>query len=128
MFCIISIAQSYIALPATKSVARAGDQKSAYFLPVLRPKSTFSHPLCVFLEGSRAAFRFSLLLLCPQWLTAWLACGISITAGFLSKSVTLAGSLSAFASSRLICHICLSDKELVNPGIPVKRIPFATFQ
>jgi hypothetical protein len=41
---------------------------------------------------------------------------------------TVAGSLLAFDRRRLTCHICSVLKEPLNPGIPVSRMPFATFQ
>ena len=41
---------------------------------------------------------------------------------------TEGGSLSAFASSSEICHISVGDRLALKPGIPVSRIPFATFQ
>ena len=41
---------------------------------------------------------------------------------------TDAGSLSAFASSNLTCLICVVESVFSNPGIPVMRIPPATFQ
>jgi hypothetical protein len=43
-------------------------------------------------------------------------------------SITDFGSLSEFASSKLTCHICVVESDLSNPGIPVIRIPPATFQ
>ena len=43
-------------------------------------------------------------------------------------SFTDAGSLSALASNRLTCHICVVDSVLSNPGIPVIRIPLSTFK
>jgi len=57
-------------------------------------------------------------------------CG-SIGAGIgggASCCFTASEILSAFASSRLTCHICVSLRLPLNPGMPVKRIPFATFQ
>jgi hypothetical protein len=41
---------------------------------------------------------------------------------------TAAGNLSEFARSRVTCHIWSVAKEPLNPGMPVKRMPFATFQ
>lgn len=41
---------------------------------------------------------------------------------------TACGSLFPFASNWLTCHICVSDNVPVNAGIPVNRMPFATFQ
>lgn len=43
-------------------------------------------------------------------------------------SFTDCGSLSAFATSKLTCHICVLDRVFPKPGIPVIRIPPATFQ
>src|SRR5579863_2511561 len=43
-------------------------------------------------------------------------------------SFTDCGSLSAFASSTLTCHICVVDNVLTKPGMPVIRIPPETFQ
>jgi len=42
--------------------------------------------------------------------------------------LTEAGSLSSCASNRLTCHIWVSFRDCLKPGIPVRRIPFATFQ
>ena len=36
--------------------------------------------------------------------------------------------LSAFASKMETCHICVSVNTLLKEGMPVKRIPFDTFQ
>lgn len=41
---------------------------------------------------------------------------------------TPGGSLFPFASNWLTCHICVSDNVPLNAGIPVSRMPFATFQ
>ena len=41
---------------------------------------------------------------------------------------TEAGSLSALANSSDICHICVSVSDLLKPGMPVRRKPFAIFQ
>jgi hypothetical protein len=38
------------------------------------------------------------------------------------------GNLSALASNSAICHISVSDKLLLNAGIPVRRIPLAMIQ
>lgn len=38
------------------------------------------------------------------------------------------GSLSAFAISKLTCHICVEDRVFSKPGIPVMRMPPDTFQ
>jgi len=43
-------------------------------------------------------------------------------------SFTACGSLSALASKRLTCHISVVESEFEKPGIPVIRIPPATFQ
>jgi len=42
--------------------------------------------------------------------------------------VTPLGSLFAFGTSRLTCHIWVSESEERNPGMPDRRIPLATFQ
>ena len=47
---------------------------------------------------------------------------------FESSSLTLCGNLSAVANTSLTCHICSSVRDPLKPGIPVNRIPFATFQ
>jgi hypothetical protein len=44
------------------------------------------------------------------------------------RSFAAFGSLSAFASNRLTCHICAVERLLPKPGIPVIRMPPATFQ
>ena len=46
----------------------------------------------------------------------------------MRASLTSAGNLSALASSRLTCHIWSVVSEPLNPGIPVRRMPLATFQ
>ena len=49
--------------------------------------------------------------------------------GELRISMTGAGSsLSAFFNNKLTCHICASDSTREYEGMPVRRIPFATFQ
>src|ERR1700683_741745 len=53
--------------------------------------------------------------------------GLAAT-GAARASATGFGSLSAFATSRLIARICVSDNVERKPGMPVRRMPFATFQ
>src|SRR5580765_5231767 len=43
-------------------------------------------------------------------------------------SFTETGSLSALAHNKLTCHICVVESVFSNPGIPVIRMPPATFQ
>ena len=38
------------------------------------------------------------------------------------------GSLSALATNKLTCYICVLDNVFSKPGIPVMRMPPATFQ
>src|ERR1700692_3530607 len=38
------------------------------------------------------------------------------------------GNLSALATNKLTCHIWVGESNFSNPGIPVIRIPPATFQ
>src|SRR5579859_1922007 len=45
-----------------------------------------------------------------------------------SFSFAAAGNLSAFAQTKLTCHICVVDNDVLKPGIPVIRIPPDTFQ
>jgi len=45
-----------------------------------------------------------------------------------NTAVTELGSLSAIASISEICHIWVSKRLRLKPGIPVSRIPFAIFQ
>jgi len=56
--------------------------------------------------------------------TRQLYCG----SGCCSTVRTAGGNLSEFASRRLTCHICSGVNEPLNPGIPVSRMPLATFQ
>lgn len=49
-------------------------------------------------------------------------------ASVIKLSFTAAGSLSAFASNRLTCHLSVVERVFSNPGIPVMRIPPETFQ
>src|SRR5271165_4948546 len=48
--------------------------------------------------------------------------------GATSAAFTDGGSLSALASKRAICHICVSERDLLKPGMPVRRIPLKIFQ
>src|SRR5271165_573677 len=63
----------------------------------------------------------------PYFLTSG-AAGAAGTAGGAKTSFAACGNLSALASNRLTCHICVVESVLLNPGIPVMRIPPATFQ
>ena len=54
--------------------------------------------------------------------------GTAVAGGALRLSETDFGSLSACATSKLTCHICVSLNASRKPGIPVRRIPLATFQ
>src|SRR5205814_161458 len=58
------------------------------------------------------------------------AFGLTGAAGgkFVSAVFTAGEILSAFASNTLTCHSCVSFKRPLNPGIPVKRMPFSAFQ
>src|SRR5438309_853052 len=56
------------------------------------------------------------------------ATGLPGGVGGFSCSLTASEILSALARSRLTCHIWVSFSECLNSGIPVNRIPFATFQ
>src|SRR5882757_9364430 len=49
-------------------------------------------------------------------------------AGVASEAFTESGNLSAFASKRLTCHVWVSVSEPWKPGMPVRRMPWATFQ
>ena len=49
--------------------------------------------------------------------------------GMVRTCTTGSGSsLSAFASSKLTCHICVSERTWLYAGMPVSRIPLSTFQ
>src|SRR5450755_3325865 len=48
--------------------------------------------------------------------------------GAARTSFAACGSLLALAASRLTCHISVSESDLLKLGIPVRRIPLATFQ
>ncbi|SRR5712691_2668011 len=54
--------------------------------------------------------------------------GVTGAGAAVRASLAVFGSLSAFASSRLTCHICAVESVLSNHGIPVMRIPPETFQ
>ena len=54
--------------------------------------------------------------------------GVYWEMGACSAPRTVGGNLSVFAKRSETCHICSLLNEPVNPGIPVKRMPFATFQ
>src|SRR5271156_4562606 len=56
------------------------------------------------------------------------AARIAGTGGGLNISRISGESLSARASKALTCQICWSVRDSLNPGIPVRRIPFFTFQ
>jgi hypothetical protein len=45
-----------------------------------------------------------------------------------STALVWSGILSAFASNRLTCHISVGERDLLNEGMPVMRIPLDTFQ
>src|SRR6185312_12814057 len=54
--------------------------------------------------------------------------GVPEDGGGFNLSLTASEILSALARSKLTCHIWVSFSECLNSGIPVNRIPFATFQ
>src|SRR3954463_3610478 len=55
--------------------------------------------------------------------------GVVAAAGPDTRIVFVAvGNLSAFAQSRLTCHIWSVESESWNPGIPLMRMPPFTFQ
>jgi len=56
--------------------------------------------------------------------------GITAAGGWPVTISSAAGGsgLSAFASRMLTCHICISLSTSLNEGIPVSRMPLATFQ
>ena len=54
--------------------------------------------------------------------------GALVGVGATSAAFAEAGNLSAFASKSEICHIWVSESDLLNPGMPLRRMPFAIFQ
>lgn len=53
---------------------------------------------------------------------------VADASGCDNAAVTLGGNLSAFARSKLTCQTASSEVDALNAGMPVKRMPLATFQ
>src|SRR5690349_10661037 len=90
-----------------------------------------SSPLSVACRGQgQADDRDEKMFHCCRWptLTATVFPATPASTAEERSSLTAFGSLSACAARRLTCHISVSESDWWKLGIPVRRIPFDTFQ
>src|SRR5690242_6271670 len=143
-------AASFISESATWAPFAASASENASPIPLAAPVTIATFPfkfsLMVWLLAAhaRALFElmtptlyhklFGLIALCrnlqPAVGSPHLGYLFADAAGVLPESACCAvgGSLSPWASSKATCHICSSESEPAKPGMPVRRIPFLTFQ